>query len=277
MEKASIEDKLSILDVRATLADGTSICIEMHLYDVIDLKFKTLRSLARVYSEELEPGQKYRDRNNVICISFADGYLRDDSDIPIRKIHSLFYMIERDSHEVLTTDMEMHHINMNKFITQFEKPMDEMEEICESLKKWLVFITQKEIDDKDTVRRICTGKEMEDAMEALTKLSESKIERQRYQRRLDELYSYNELNRRLAEQNKAIADKDAVLAEQSVALADRDAALAEQSAALADKDAALAEQSAALADRDAALADKDAALADKDAQISKLLTQLEAR
>jgi predicted transposase/invertase (TIGR01784 family) len=223
MEKASIEDKLSILDVRATLADGTSICIEMHLYDVIDLKFKTLRSLTRVYSEELESSQKYRNQNNVICISFADGYLRDDSNMPIKKIHSLFYVMERDSHEILTTDMEMHHINMNKFIVQIEKTMDEMEEICESLKKWLVFITQKKIDDKDAVRRVCSGKEMEDAMEALTKLSENKIERQRYQRRLDELHSYNELNRKLAEQSAALADKDAALAEQSVALADKDA------------------------------------------------------
>jgi predicted transposase/invertase (TIGR01784 family) len=249
LERVAIEDKLSTLDIRATLEDGTSICIEMHLYDVVDLKYKTIRSLARVYSEELESGKKYSNQNNVICISFADGFIKDDSDIPIKNIHSLFYLMERDGHEVLTTDLEMHHINMKKFVNQFEKPPDEIEEICESLTKWLVFITQKKIDNKDAVRKICSGKDMEDAMKVLTRISADKIERQRYQRRLDELHSYNETLRIIEEQKKALADKDQELAEQKKTLADKDAALA----------------------------DKDAALADKDAQIAKLLTQHEAR
>ena len=42
LEKADADDKLSIIDIRARLNDGTSILIEMHLYDMIAHKFKTL-------------------------------------------------------------------------------------------------------------------------------------------------------------------------------------------------------------------------------------------
>ena len=49
MEKHSKDDKLSILDVKAQLDDGTSVLIEMHRYDLFDLKYKTIRSWARTY------------------------------------------------------------------------------------------------------------------------------------------------------------------------------------------------------------------------------------
>jgi len=40
MDKKSLEDKLSILDVRAELEDGTDILIEMHLHGINQLKSK---------------------------------------------------------------------------------------------------------------------------------------------------------------------------------------------------------------------------------------------
>ena len=59
LEKHTKEDKLSILDIRAQLDDGTTILIEMHLYDLDDLKYKTIRSWARAYGEELKEGDGY--------------------------------------------------------------------------------------------------------------------------------------------------------------------------------------------------------------------------
>ena len=59
MDKKSITDKLSILDVRAELDDGTDTLIEMHLHGISQIKSKIIRSWARAYSKELESGQKY--------------------------------------------------------------------------------------------------------------------------------------------------------------------------------------------------------------------------
>jgi len=59
MGRKSIEDKLSILDIRARLDDGTDILVEMHMYGLGELKAKTIRSWARAYGEELGTGQSY--------------------------------------------------------------------------------------------------------------------------------------------------------------------------------------------------------------------------
>ena len=57
IEKHTKEDKLSILDIRALLDDGSTVLIEMHLYGLRDLKFKTIRSWSRAYGEELKVGK----------------------------------------------------------------------------------------------------------------------------------------------------------------------------------------------------------------------------
>ena len=148
LEKAAVEDKLSILDIRATLDDGTSICIEMYLYDLTGLKQKLLRSWARAYGEELESGQEYTELNNVICIAFKNGYVTDESGMPIRKDHSLFHVMERDSHEVLLNDLELHFINMEAFVKHCEE-ITETEATLDEFTKWLIFINHKEIKNKE--------------------------------------------------------------------------------------------------------------------------------
>ena len=222
LEKAAAEDKLSVLDIRATLADGTTLCIEMHLYDLTALKYKTLRSWARVYGEDLAPSEGYTEQKSAICISFLNGAVTDAAESPVERIHSLFQVMERDGHEILVSDMELHYINMKAFVKHINKT-GEKGAGYNQFTKWLIFITQKEIENKEMIKRICAEEEIRDAMKTLSRLSEDKIKRQAYQRRMDELYYYN----------KAMAEKDAALAEQS-------AVLAEQSAALADKDAEIA-------------------------------------
>jgi len=176
----------------------------------------------------------------------------DTSGVPVWKIHSLFHIMERDSHEILLPDLELHYIDMKAFV-KYCDGMDENETGYDKFTQWLMVITQKDIKNKRAIKKICSEEEISDAMKTLARLSEDKIKRQAYQRRLDELRSYNHIMRQNEEYRAELANKDA---------------------ALADKDAALADKDAALADKDAALADKDAVLADKDAVIAKLMAQL---
>ena len=243
LEKAAAKDKLSVLDIRATLDDGNTLCIEMHLYDLIALKYKTLRSWARVYGEDLVSGENYTQLNQVICISFMNGPVTDATGVPVEKIHSLFQAMERDSHEVLLPDMEIHFIDMKAFVKSLEeKDVDATD--CDEFTKWLMLINEKAINNKKAIKRICSEGELKEAMKTLTRLSKDKIKRQAYQRRLDELYFYN----------AEVAKKEAVIAEQCAVIADKDAALADKDAALADKEAVIAEQGAVIADKDAIIA-----------------------
>jgi hypothetical protein len=153
--------------------------------------------------------------------------------------------MERDSHELLLTQMELHYINMTAFVKHFEE-MGATGSDYNNFTKWLMFITHKDIENKEAVRKTCEGDaEMKEAFATLRILGGNEYKREAYYRRLDEKRSYEEVLRR---KDAAIADKDA-------ALADKDAALADQAAALADKDAALVNQAAALADKDALIAE----------------------
>ena len=67
-DKKSVEDKLSILDVRAELEDGTDILVEMHLHGIGQILAKMIRSWARAYSEELETSKKFTSQPPTIAI-----------------------------------------------------------------------------------------------------------------------------------------------------------------------------------------------------------------
>ena len=260
LEKTSAEDKLSVIDIRAELSDGTTVSIEMHLYDLFEHKYKTLRSWARIYGETLKVSEGYTMLKPTICISFLKGPITDSLNKPVEKIHSLFQVIERDSGETLLDDMELHYINMEAFVSHFEE-VSKTGAVLDSFTYWLMFITQQEIKDKGAIRKACQDRgEIKEAMKTLNRFSQDVIERQAYERRLDELYWYN---KRMMES----AQKDVIIAEQAAAIADKDTAII-------DKDAAIAEQSAAIADKDATIAEQAAAIAEQAARIARLEARL---
>ena len=113
---------------------------------------------------------------------------------------------------------------MKAFVEHLEKIV-KSETGYDRFTKWLILITQKEIRNKETIREICEEGDIKDAMDALRTLSEDKIKRQAYQRRLDQVYFYN----------KTMAEKDAALAEKDATLAEKDAIIAELLARLGEQ------------------------------------------
>jgi len=112
LERLSKDDKLSTLDVKASLSDGSAVCIEIHLGDIAELKAKAIRNWARMYGIQLEKGLPYTSLKPVICVSFINGPVRDHEGNALDKVHALFQIRERDDGQVLTQDMELHYINM---------------------------------------------------------------------------------------------------------------------------------------------------------------------
>ena len=140
LEKKSETDKFSIIDIMATLSNGSTVCIEMHLYGLLEFKYKSLRTWAKVYGSELKRGQRFWENKPVICISFLDEAITDASGEPLKAVHMLFQIRERDGHELLLPDMELHYINMRAFVKDHPGrgvPPD-------MFTKWLTMITQSE-------------------------------------------------------------------------------------------------------------------------------------
>ena len=275
MEKESDEDKLSILDIRAQIDDGTDILIEMHMYGLAELKAKTIRSWARAYGEELEVGQNYTDQPPTIVIAFAEGQMK-----PVAgklnpeandKIHRFCMILDCEDFTVFTDAMELHYVDMKLFA----KAVNETGGIAVAgtedamFSKWLSIITQKEITDKSIIKKACEGEEeISMAVNTLARQGMDKIARQAYQRRKDEIYYYNKNMNELEESKRKLKESEAALAE-------KDSALAEKDTKLAEKDSALVEKDSALAEKDTKLAEKDAALTEQEKIIAELRSQLE--
>jgi len=196
LDKKSSDDKLSILDVRAELDDGTTVLVEMHMYGLGELKSKTIRSWARAYGEELEVGQSYTEQPPTITIAFTNGTVEPIENSKTvntnrEKIHRLCMIMDAEDFTVFTNAMELHYIDMKAFA----KAVNEADSISitdtEEVKfaKWLSVITEKEINNKAIIENACIEEEeIQMAMTALQRQSEDKIIRQAYQRRKDEIY-----------------------------------------------------------------------------------------
>ncbi|MDR2166782.1 MAG: Rpn family recombination-promoting nuclease/putative transposase [Clostridiales bacterium] len=187
LEKQSKGDKLSILDVRAQLDDGTAILVEMHLYDMGELKYKTIRSWARAYSEEIKSGESYSTQPPVVCVTFANGSIDEGEG---GKIHKCCKIMDIDDSTIFTDALELHYIDMKAFVKTINERgnIGHGETYDSMLAKWLTLITAQDIEDKTIIKNICEDEEeIEMAVSTLVRLSEDKLTRQEYLRWQDDI------------------------------------------------------------------------------------------
>jgi len=198
LDKETDEDKLSILDIRAELEDGTNILIEMHLHGLSELKPKTIRSWARAFAEELEKGRSYSEQSPTIAIAFVDGAVKpyeesENARANKDKIHRLCMIMDKEDYTVFTDAMELHYINMKAFAKAVNEAnsinITDTEEV--KFAKWLSVITQKEINNKTIIEEAYKDEEeIFMAVTTLIKQGEDKYTRQKYARRKDDIQDY---------------------------------------------------------------------------------------
>jgi len=236
MDKKSVEDKLSILDVRAELDDGTDILVEMHLYGIGEIKAKIIRSWARAYSEELKKGQNYTLQPPTIAIAFVFGAVDPIEKIENAKdkIHRACMIMDKEDGTIFTEALELHFINMKAFAKAVnEADSIKINEVKEDMfAYWLTVITEKEIVNKTIIDDACKEKEViQMAVSAIERQSQDKVIRQAYQRRQDEIYFHMlELASHLqtAEQERQRAEQERQRAEQAEAEIEQERQRAEQ-------------------------------------------------
>ena len=240
LDKESEEDKLSILDIRAELYDGTTILIEMHMYGLGELKAKTIRSWARAFGEELEVGKNYAGQPPTITIAFANGQIEPiekakNANADKDKIHRLCKIMDCEDFAVFTDAMELHYIDMRAFAKVVNEVgsinISDTEEVM--FAKWLSVITQKEITDKAIIENAFRDEEeIQMAVSALVRQSEDKIARQAYQRRKDEIYFYNkekyEYESKLEQEQRRADEAEATIADQEKLIAELQSRLNEK-------------------------------------------------
>ena len=145
--KETVNDKQSIVDVRAITKSGETVLIEIQRVGNQSFVYRSLYYWAKGYISNLRNNEKYNDLKQVIVINILDFNLLKD----INKEHSCYVIKELETNHILTNHLEMHFLELPKYLYSSSTLTDE-------LYAWFYFLTIKEKREK-----------MEEIMEMLVK------------------------------------------------------------------------------------------------------------
>ncbi|NJN29619.1 MAG: Rpn family recombination-promoting nuclease/putative transposase [Synechococcales cyanobacterium RM1_1_8] len=122
--------KDSYLDVKAQLADGTSVIIEMQVLNIEGFEKRILYNAAKAYSTQLGSGDDYRLLNPVIALTITDFVMFEE----LESYRSSFILKEKDFlFDYPTHDLELIFVELPKF----ERAIEAVTGLAE---QWLFFL-----------------------------------------------------------------------------------------------------------------------------------------
>ena len=158
LERIMEEDKLGILDIIAVIDDNITVDIEMQMRDQFNMIERSLFYWAGLYHTGLQKNEKYIENKKAITINILNFDLFKEG-----PYHEKVELRRNFNNIKLTDKLEMHFIQLNKFIKKGKK-----EENID-LWNWLTFICNK---DKEGVKMaIEENKEIKKAQEELEYLT----------------------------------------------------------------------------------------------------------
>ncbi|MDG0950870.1 Rpn family recombination-promoting nuclease/putative transposase [Bacillus paranthracis] len=117
LHKEYEEDKLSILDILATLDDGTKVNIEIQLRNTQEIVKRSLYYWSKLYTSQLEKGMSYRSLRKTIAINLLDFHLFPDYE----DMHTTGQFWSEQQKQVLLDDLEIHFIEIPKLLQQWKE------------------------------------------------------------------------------------------------------------------------------------------------------------
>ena len=163
--------KDTYVDVKAQLANGKQVIIEMQVLNVKGFEKRILHNAAKQYSQQLKKGENYQLINPVIALTFTDFRMFDDT----KDYISHFRLIERKRFIEYTDDVELIFVELPKF----NKPLEALDNIKD---KWIYFL--KNAGDLDyipeTLADPCIKNAFETVNEAGMTAEELELQEKRY-------------------------------------------------------------------------------------------------
>jgi predicted transposase/invertase (TIGR01784 family) len=172
-EKMALDDKLSILDIKARDQRGRQFNVEMQMLAAIALRQRVLYYWAQLYTEQLKPGEDYRELCQTISVCFID-----DLVFPaIPDYHLAFRLLDPEHGVALTEDLRIHLFELPKFVRT-------VEELATPMEAWLYFLRKGGELDPEALPGPLDFPEIREAMEALKMLGQTDLQREIYEGRL---------------------------------------------------------------------------------------------
>ena len=189
-EKEFLEDKLSIVDVKARDAQGAIYQIEIQLVSYANLPERILYNWADIYSQQLQSGDHFRVLRPAYAIwLLADTLIADETDY----VH--VYKIRDNKGRTLNNHCGIWLLELDKFNT----PHIETEQ-----QRWLQFFKEGErLNDEAGLPDWMTTEEMRQAMSTLRQFSDKERDYDAYQARQNFLREQLTIQHELDEERQA--------------------------------------------------------------------------
>ena len=179
LRKTYEDDKLGILDVRVLMNDNTEIDIEVQLSELSVWAERSLFYLAKMYTEQINPGDSYNKFKKCVSISILDFKLFDDT----KNFYSCFHIAEDNRHSLYTDKMEFHVLELPKLP---EQPKNDSDNIL----LWAKFINAERKEEFDMVAD--KNPYIESAYQTLQIISQNKEKRLEYEAREKAIRDHNQ-------------------------------------------------------------------------------------
>lgn len=221
-DKEHLDDKLSIVDVKARDDANQLYQIEIQLAYYTSLPARIIYTWADVYSQQLQSGDQYNELKSTYSI-----WLLDDNVVKNDDNYFHRYKFRDDSGQTLTGHGGIWLLELKKFHAQHINTEQE---------RWLQFFSEgKTLNDDKGLPEWMGTEEMRQAMNTLRQFSEKEKNYFAYQARQDFIrqqnsirFDYESALQELRErEQKVVADMDEALKREQLALAEKEDALAE--------------------------------------------------
>ncbi len=179
LRKIHEDDKLGILDVRILMNNDAVIDVEIQLSELLVWPDRSLFYASKMYTDQIEQGQKYDVLKKCVSISILDFTLFKKE----AGFYSCFH-IREDTRGFLYTDkMEFHVIELPKL-------PPELKEDCTGLELWAKFINAERKEEFDML----AGRDpyIDSAYQQLQVISQDKQKRLEYEAREKAVRDYNQ-------------------------------------------------------------------------------------
>ena len=172
------DEKLSILDVKVLLADGTRMDLEMQVAYFGSWDKRVLFYLSKLYTEQIQKGDDYEKLKKCIHVGVLDFIRFPKSEECYHKIN----LCNCKNGEIYTDLLELHILELPKLPKVRAKlEQGEMVSDDEMVLQWMEFFSCKTQEDFETMAK--QDEYMEEAVNTLFKLSADEQKRVDYEAR----------------------------------------------------------------------------------------------
>lgn len=131
IDRININDKIGVIDLKATINSNTTVDIEIQLRDQHNMIMRSMFYTAGLYHTGLKAGEKYEENKKVIGINILKYNI-----FKWKKYHSIITMKEKELNIEVTDEIEIHFIELPKF-------MKNKNEGSKKLRQWMEFISNE--------------------------------------------------------------------------------------------------------------------------------------